>query len=117
MGFTSLRNQVLGRYPAFFHQLLKSPSKEVRLLANIAARDPKTTTGKNLLYLERLSGLDPWNFSSKRIKEELPVKKVPGAEEWRLGLLTSLIRIKKEKFMNCEEYSRICAMLDSLCST
>ena len=63
--FTTLRNQVLGRYPAFFKQLLSSHSKEVRLIANMAARDPKTTTGKNLLYVERLSGLRR-NFLSKR---------------------------------------------------
>ena len=35
---TSLRNQVLSRYPSFVQNLLNSPSKEVRLLANIVAR-------------------------------------------------------------------------------
>ena len=31
----SLRNQVLSRYPSFVQNLLSSPSKEIRLLANI----------------------------------------------------------------------------------
>ena len=35
----SLRSQVLSRYPAFVQNLLTSPSKGIRLLANIVARD------------------------------------------------------------------------------
>ena len=62
--FVSLRNQILGRYPAFFQKLLNSPSKEIRLLANIVSRDPRSTTSKNLVYIKQLSGLDPWDFSS-----------------------------------------------------
>ena len=42
--FVSLRNQILGRYRAFFQKLLKSHSKEIRLLANIVGRDPRSTT-------------------------------------------------------------------------
>ena len=42
--FVSLRNQILGRYPSFFQKLLKSPSKEIRLLANIVGRDPRSNT-------------------------------------------------------------------------
>ena len=36
-GHMSLRNQVLSRYPSFVQNLLNSPSREVRLLANIVA--------------------------------------------------------------------------------
>ena len=77
----SLRNQVLGRYPAFFQKLLSSPSKEVRLLANIVSRDPRSTTSKNLLYLKKVSGLDPWDYSSQKIKSNLPTRKLP-EENW-----------------------------------
>ena len=33
---TSLRNQILARYPGFYRKLLTSPSKEVRVLARMA---------------------------------------------------------------------------------
>ena len=115
--FVSLRNQILGRYPSFFQKLLKSPSKEIRLLANIVGRDPRSTTYKNLQHVKNLSSLDPWDFSSQRIKIQLPVKKVPENQKWRLGLMANLMEIREDKFVNAEDASRICAMLDSLCST
>ena len=63
--FMSLWKQVLGRYPAFFQKLLSSPSKEVRLLANIVSRDPRSTTSKNLLwkktYLRKTCRVAPTN--------------------------------------------------------
>ena len=115
--FVSLRNQILGRYPSFFQKLLKSPSKEIRLLANIVGRDPKSTTYKNIQHVKNLSSLDPWDFSSQSIKIQLPVKKVPDNQKWRLGLMANLMEIREDKFVNAEDASRICAMLDSLCST
>ena len=115
--FVSLRNQILGRYPAFFQKLLNSPSKEIRLLANIVSRDPKSTTCKNLLYIKNVSGLDPWDISSQKIKTNLPVQQVPGNQKWRLGLMSKLMKMKVDKFVLAEDSQRICAMLDSLCST
>ena len=40
---SSLRNQVLSRYPGFFQKLLHSPSREVQCLAHIVSRDPQST--------------------------------------------------------------------------
>ena len=101
--FVSLRNQILGRYPSFFQKLLKSPSKEIRLLANIVGRDPRSTTYKNLQHLKNLSSLDPWDFSSQSIKIQLPVKKVPENQKWRLGLMAKLMEIRENKFVNAED--------------
>ena len=67
--FMSLRNQVLGRYPAFFQKPLSSPSKEIRLLASIVSRDPRSTTSKNLLYMKKVSGRDPWDYSSQNLQK------------------------------------------------
>ena len=113
----TLRNQVLSRYPGFFQGLLKSPSKEVKLLANVVSRDPRSNTFQNLKYVKTLSGLSPWDYSSTRIKLELPVQNVPESEGWRIGLLTNLLKMREEKNMLVENTTRICAMVDSLCST
>ena len=116
-GQTSLRNQVL-RYSGFFRNLLKSPSREVRLLSRIVASDPRSTTCANLKYVEKLTGLSqPELYSSFRIRAALPVKDVPECEKWRLGLLTNLFKLKNERFLRVEDSKSICAMLDSLCST
>ena len=73
----SLRNQVLSRYPGFVQNLLNSPSREVRLLANIVARDPQSTTCRNIKYLEELTSLSPWDFSGQAMRKKVPVKEIP----------------------------------------
>ena len=69
------------------------------------------------MYIKKLSGLDPWDFSSQNIKKNLPLKEVPENEKWRLGLMSSLMTLRQEKFVLAEDSKRISAMVDSLCST
>ena len=115
---TSLRNQVLSRYPGFYRGLLNSPSKEVRILARMVSRDPRSTTNRNLKYLEEKTNLKSPEFcSSWKVRDVLPVQNVPEEENWRLGMISTLMKIKKEKYLEVENMQNICAMLDSLAST
>ena len=115
---TSLRNQILGRYPGFYRKLLTSPSKEVRILARMVSGDPRSTTCRNLRYLREISKLDTVeHYSAWRVKDALPVKKVPEKEKWRLGLLNTLMGMQSVRFIMVQDSKRICAMIDSLCST
>ena len=115
---TSLRHQVISRYPGFVRNLLNSPSREVRILARLAKNDPRSITWKNLKYLRELTSLpDPENYSSARVKKELPRREVPAGEKWRLGLLSSLFKLKEEKHLNVVDTKQICAMIQSLCNT
>ena len=47
-GQAPLRNLVLGRYPAFFQRMAWSPSREVTILAELAAGDKPTVTAGEL---------------------------------------------------------------------
>ena len=114
---TSLRNQVLGRFPGFMSSLLESPSPEVRFLARVTVADKASVTSENCQYLERLSGLSPVKYCSARIKSALPRLAVPPEQQWRLGLLSSLLALRKEKYRSQEDTDREEAMLISLCST
>ena len=113
----SLRNQVLSRYPGFLQNLLSSPSKEVRLLANIVARDPKSTTYKNIKYIEQLTLRSPWDYSGAVIKKLLPVLQVPDDQKWRIGFMSKLIKLNNEMHLCAEDHSRVDLWIDSLCST
>ena len=44
-GLTNAKVQILARYANFFSSLMKSPCYEVVIMANIAARDIRITTG------------------------------------------------------------------------
>ena len=115
---TSLINQVISRYSGFYRKLLSSPSREIRALVKIVANDPRSTTCKNLRFLRSKTGLNqPELYSSAKIKVALPVQSVPESDKWRLGLLTSLFKLRTEKYLRVEDSRTICAMIDSLCST
>ena len=80
--------------------------------------DPRPTTCQNLRYLRKVTNLEnAEQFSSWRIREELPKKTVPEAEKWRLGLLTKLMAMKQNQYMEVQDSKRITAMVESLCST
>ena len=117
-GQTSLRNQILARYPGIYRKLLTSPSKEVRVLASMVADDPRSTTCRNLRYLREVTNMDNVeSYSSWRVRESLPVQNVPEKEMWRVGLLNSLMGLRSEKYKRIQDTKHICAMIDSLCST
>ena len=65
-GLSSARVDILARYANFFRSLRVSPCQEVSVMASIAGRDVRTTTGRNLKLLEELTGLNPWIFGSAR---------------------------------------------------
>ena len=113
-----LRNQVMSRYAGFYRKLLLSPSREIRALALMVSNDPRSTTYKNLRLLRNMTGLSqPHRYSAFKIKASLPVKSVPEKEKWRLGLLSSLFKVRSEMYLRVEDTKSICAMIDSLCAT
>ena len=97
---------------------MTSPSKEVRVLARMVAADPRSTTCKNLRYLREATGMEnaEW-YSSWRVRNSLPVQRVPEKEMWQVGLLYTSLGMKAEQYMVVQDSKRICAMIDSLCST
>ena len=115
--FVPLRNMVLGRYPGFYRRLLDSPSKEVRMMAELAAGHAQTVTAGNLSHLRHLTGLDPVYDSLQHLKQMLPRKEVPEKEEWRLGLLDQLLILRGQQQGEGGDAKRVTALLSSLCST
>ena len=96
-GRPPLRNLVLGRYPAFYQRLGRSPSKEAAMMAELAAGDARTITAGNLAYVSRLSKLDCATEHSQAVKKALPVAEVPEKESWRPGLLDALLRERGDR--------------------
>ena len=115
---TSLRNQLLARYPGFYRKLLSSPSKEVRVIARMVSADPRSTTCRNLRYLREVTKIDSAeNYSAWRMRDSLPVQNVPEKEMWCIGLLNRLMGLRSEKYKMVQDTNSICAKIDSLCST
>ena len=57
--------------------LRKSKSPEVQVVANLAGRCARSTTGSNLMQIERETMLDPWTTPSWKICAAVPRSDVP----------------------------------------
>ena len=65
----------------------------MRVLAELVGRDAMSTTGNNLVMLERETGLNPWDTSSRRVSAALTanISPVPQQDTWRLQCLQKLL--------------------------
>ena len=119
-GFTPAKVDILTRYSGFFQNLRKSPSYEVSVMAGLAGRDLRTTTGRNLKLVHDLSGLDPWETSSAKLREELIRKleiDVPPTDKWRAPYLSSLLKQRQMCYYqgDSESMKTISVLINSLC--
>ena len=90
----------------------------VRILARMVGKDPRSTTYLNLRYMREMTSMNQAElFSSWRIREVLPVRQVPQGEQWRLGLMTTLLEMRSDKHREVQDNKMICKMIKSLCST
>ena len=118
-GLPSARADILGRYPKFFQGLRSSASYEVRVLANLTARDLRTTTGKNLRAVRVASGLDPWTDSYAKIKDAIirnEQVEVAAEDQWRIPYLKKLLVLMQDlKAMAMDEaQEELKELIDSL---
>ena len=79
--------------------------------------DGGSVTSDNIRHIKSVSGLSPLRYGGARIKCALPCQSVPQEQEWRLGLLSSLLSLRREKHRSLEDTDRVEAMLVSLCTT
>ena len=112
-----LRVQVLSRLPKFYRKLVESPSLEVRLMAGLATKDARSALASNLAYVSELSCLDCKVESAAAVRCSLPIKTVPECENWRVGLLDTLLRTRSDLERQQSETKRVIALISSLCTT
>ena len=118
-GFISIRTKLISRYVNFFRSLLKSSSKEVRLVASLAAQDKFSTTGKNLAKILQETGLNPWEASPTEVRQALIAQEavVPKQVIWRVPYLSKLLAERNEMEVNSLDTGQISQLIDSLCSS
>ena len=115
--FKSFSTSLKSRYVRFFQGLRKSKSKEVQLLSELVGRDASSTTGKNLIMLEKETGLSPWTATPGQVSNALSdiVKPVPQQDEWRLGCLGNLLIRRYNLKIQSLDTSETSYLIDSLC--
>ena len=116
-GFLSVKQQLVGRYVNFVRGLLKSLSPEVKTVANMVTRCARSTTGKNMMNIQRETGLDPWRSQAWMVREHISKAEVPVGEGWRVQYLAKLLHARKEMETKSQDVEEINLLIESLCSS
>ena len=115
--FLTVKQQLLGRYVNFTKKLFSSISPEVRIVASMVARCARATTGKNLMNIERETGLDPMLVEPAKVAEAVGRAVVPPSEGWRWQYLGKLLIARRQMDERCEDLDDINELIESLCSS
>ena len=116
-GLSHVKTDIMARYIKYLSAIRNSPSMEVVVLANMVARDVRTTTGANLHYVERITGLVPWTCSPKQVKAVLGemLVELPEQDMWSVPYLARLLEERGEKFYSMDDTTDLTELIDSLC--
>ena len=112
--FFTVKQQLVGRYVNYVKQLFNSSSPEICVVANMVARCARSTTGSNLLHIERESRLDPWTTPAWMVRSAMPRCEVTPVQRWRLQYLRKLLLARLEMEARCEDVEDINELVDSL---
>ena len=118
-GMSSARTDILARYPKFFLSLKKNACYEVRILANLTAKDVRSITGGNLRTVREACGFDPLMHSAWRVKTAIASREqveVLPENKWMLGYLWTLLgKVQTCKHMALvDEQKELQELIDSL---
>ena len=72
----------------------------MKTVANMVTRCARSTTGKNMMSIQRESGLDPWRSQAWMVREQVSKVEVPG---WRVQYLAKLLQARKEMETKCQD--------------
>jgi hypothetical protein len=113
--FFTVKKQLLSRYVNFLKKLMRSTSPEVTTVANMVARCARSTTGRNLMKIERETNLDPWTTPAWMVREKAQRAEVPPMEGWRVQYLGKLLDARQDLENRCETTDEISSLIDDLC--
>ena len=118
-GIPSIRASVLSRYCKFFRSVKTSPSLEVRVVANIAAADIRSSTGSNVFNLGKEAKMSLTMENVWEVRRKLLDLKtqVPSQDSWRLGCLRKFLTEKYALVIKDENTEEIDSLIDSMCES
>ena len=115
--FLTVKQQLVGRYVSFVRKLLSSTSPEVCMVCNMVARCARSTTGRNLVNIQRETLLDPWVTEPWMVREAVERAEVPANAGWRVQYLGKLLDARRELDTKCESVEEVNLLIEGLCSS
>ena len=118
-GIPSIRSSVLARYCKFVTSVKSSQSMEVRVVANIASADIRSTTGSNLVHLENEADMvltkdNMWEMRRVLLNLKTPL---PSNDSWRVGCLRKFLSERHKLQAMDQDTEALQELINSLCET
>ena len=118
-GIPNLRLSTLARFCKFYQSLRNSKSLEVRLVANLASVDNRSTTGTNVFGIRKEFEVDLVNINIGQLRSTIlgSATVVPDQDIWRIKSLKNFLDKKYKLEATHMDTSEINALIDSICSS
>ena len=115
-GHSSIRQDLLSRWPKFFRSLLSGPSPEAATLARVAAADRRSTTAANNALITAATGLSAWTATAEQIQAKLQRREVAMTPEElsTAEYLLELLQTRAEMSLQCDDTTSITAHINFL---
>ena len=115
-GHTTIREDLLSRWPKFFRSLLNGPSPEVAMLARVAAADRRTTTAANNALILSATGLSAWTATADQVRTELRSREpeMTDDEMNTSEMLLEALQQRASLYTQCSDTTVITARIDRL---
>ena len=117
-GFPSLKMSTVSNFLKFFLNAKKSPSLEVRVIAELAASDASSVTGSNILNLKKLfPNILHMPYTEARLAMLSKRAEIPVQDQWRIGCLRVFLERRQQLEYRLEDTKELDMILKSLCIT
>ena len=117
-GHTSLRDDLLARWPKFLRSLLTGPSPEAAVVARMAAADVRSTTAANNRLVEEYCGRPALTATTAEVRAALAAQHVMTEEEWVAAThLTWELQDRDRARLQGLDTSSIQTRIDELCAS
>ena len=115
-GHSTIREDLLSRWPKFFRSLLNGPSPEAAVLARVAAADRRTVTAANNAVILAATGLSAWTATADQVRAELRSREpdMTDDETTTAEMLLEALQQRASLHTQCADTTVISARIDML---
>ena len=115
-GHTTIREDLLSRWPKFFRSLLNGPSPEAAMIARVAAADRRTTTAANNALILSATSLSAWTATADQVRKELRSREpaMTDNEMTTSEMLLEALQQRASLYTQCADTTVITAHIDEL---
>ena len=115
-GHSTIREDLLCRWPKFFQSLLNGPSPEAAVLARVSAADRRTATAANNALILSATGLSAWTATADQVRNKLRSREpaMTADETTTAEMLLEALQQRASLHTQCDDTTVITERIDRM---